>query len=203
MTKYCNNCGNKMEDNDKWCNKCGNKFIDVEDKEKKEESPKKANLIPCPYCGEQISKKALKCVHCGKKIETEEERKEKIKQANLSQMVTVRYLGLLTVFIFFFAYKELFDGGSKVVKSLRLIGSRTLDIYMLHMFFVPDLKFLGSYFLHGGNLIIIQLVMVILISMAIIGVCLVISMLLRSSSILSEWLFGVSKTSSPTNNITA
>lgn len=112
---------------------------------------------------------------------------------NISEMLIVRYLGLLTIFIFFYSYRSIFDGDSKIVSSLRIIGTRTLDIYMLHMFFVPDLKFIGTYFYHGGNLVIIQLVTVVLISIAVVGVCLIISMLLRSSTILSEWLFGTVK----------
>lgn len=109
---------------------------------------------------------------------------------NMSQMLVVRYLGLMTVFIFFYTYRELFDSEGYTVKSLKYIGSRTLDIYMLHMFFVPDLKFMGAYFLNGTNLIIIQLLSVLAISVAIVGVCLLVSMVLRSSSVLAEWLLG-------------
>lgn len=113
--------------------------------------------------------------------------------ANIIEALFVRYAGLIVIFIFFYTYRNWFEHETPIVSSLKYIGKRTLDIYMLHMFFVPEMRWMGSYFLHGTNLIIIQLIATLSISICVVGVCLLTSLLFRSSSVLEEWLFGVSE----------
>lgn len=67
---------------------------------------------------------------------------------------------------------------------------KCISIYLLHFFFLPNLKFLQP-FLTTGNTVIIQLFVGITVSAAIITLCLLISNVFRSSNFLASWLFGV------------
>lgn len=104
--------------------------------------------------------------------------------------ILVRYAGLIVVVSFFFSKERYFNEGNISGNLLEYIGRRTLDIYLLHYFFLPNLKFLQP-FLTTGNTVIIQLFIGITVSAAIITLCLLISNVLRSSNFLASWLFGV------------
>lgn len=104
--------------------------------------------------------------------------------------ILVRYAGLIVVVSFFFSRERYFNEGNISGNLLEYIGRRTLDIYLLHFFFLPDLKYLQPIFT-TGNTVIIQLFIGITVSAAIITLCLLISNVLRSSNFLASWLFGV------------
>lgn len=104
--------------------------------------------------------------------------------------ILVRYAGLIVVVSFFFSKERYFNEGNISGNLLEYIGRRTLDIYLLHFFFLPNLKFLQP-FLTTGNTVIIQLFVGITVSAAIITLCLLISNVFRSSNFLASWLFGV------------
>lgn len=108
---------------------------------------------------------------------------------NLFNMVLVRYAGLLTIFILFSFNQKYFSDEYKPARWLRLVGRRTLDVYMLHVFVLPNLIFLKPY-LEGPGMLLSQLTIGIIASIINIAVCLFISLILRSSNILSQWLFG-------------
>lgn len=105
--------------------------------------------------------------------------------------IIVRYFALMTVIIVFFSHKSLFkDESSKGVKLIEFVGRRTLDIYFLHYFFLPNLGFLQEW-LSQGNMIVPQIIISGTITIVILGLCLLISNILRKSHILQMWLFGV------------
>lgn len=52
---------------------------------------------------------------------------------------TVRYLGLFLVYAILYRYRVAFETDGRITQSIRFIGRRTLDIFLLHFFF-PDLK---------------------------------------------------------------
>ncbi len=104
-------------------------------------------------------------------------------------------LGLLTLVLvvqFFYNRRIEFDTKSQLSKSMRFIGRRTLDIYFIHYFFLPDLQFLKPY-LDFGNQIMLQLVIGGVVSLLIIGITLVVGEVLRMSPVLALWLFGVNR----------
>lgn len=104
----------------------------------------------------------------------------------------LRYLGLLTVFSIIYNYRNTFDSDNRIVKGLRFIGRRTLDIYLLHYFFLPELKgFMDSCsFMFEPENTLIELVVVLSISLIVVAFCLGISAIIRSSSVLGHYLFG-------------
>ncbi|MBD5420785.1 MAG: acyltransferase [Bacteroides sp.] len=106
-------------------------------------------------------------------------------------MTAMRFSGLMTVLIFFRSYRDWFDKGTAVSDCMSFVGSRTLDIYYLHYFFIPNLSFMKGFLSSGpGNSIIGMLTIGLTISVLVIGLCMLISAILRSSPVLAAWLFG-------------
>lgn len=94
----------------------------------------------------------------------------------------------LTVFFLFYRHRAWFAGGNAVARAVTFIGRRTLDIYMLHYFFLPtDLVLFGRYF-YGHHSMIVELLFAGMLTVVIAAVCLLISELLRSSKMLEHWL---------------
>ncbi len=94
-----------------------------------------------------------------------------------------------------FSKRDYFSRNSKIPNLLRHIGSRTLDIYFIHILLLPGqnlekLSFLTEY-LMPNNMIFAQIAVGLLISAIIIALCLGVSSVLRSSHFLASWLFGV------------
>ena len=105
----------------------------------------------------------------------------------------VRYAGLLTVFIFFFMKKEFFDKSNNITNSLLFIGRRTLDIYLIHFMLIPKMPWLTKY-VESSDAVLLQLVISVIISLLVVGVCLLISEIIRSSNTLAYYCFGVKNT---------
>ncbi len=102
----------------------------------------------------------------------------------------VRYAGLIMIFSLFYIHRVNFEKGGRIVKGMKYIGRRTLDIYFLHYFFLPDLhKWMG--WMKGGNEVVMQLLVGGIVTAVILLLCLGVSALLRLSPLLRQWLFGV------------
>ena len=83
----------------------------------------------------------------------------------------------------------------RLQKYAIFIGRRTLDLYMIHYFFLPTLPILGNYFSNSQNYTI-EFIVVATLTMVIVGCSLAVSAFLRTSPILARYLFGVSSKSS-------
>ena len=107
--------------------------------------------------------------------------------------ITFIYFGIIgtyLVFIYFNKYKNYFTKENCIGKIFQFIGKRTLDIYLLHFFFIPrNLKWLNHYFPDFQNPCI-ELFVLLIISAIIIGICLLTSSIIRISPFLSSNLFG-------------
>lgn len=105
--------------------------------------------------------------------------------------LTVAKFGLLTiVFMYFRHYKQYFSKVSMIGSSLQYIGRRTLDIYLLHFFFIPDLPGLGSFFNAHSHNFVIDTTLSVVVGLLIIGFCIITSNILRISPFFKKWLFG-------------
>lgn len=109
---------------------------------------------------------------------------------DISVDMLVGYLGLLIVYNTFKVYSDSFTSDKKVGSALQYIGKRTLDIYLLHYFFLPHVPQMGR-MLEQGNNAALELALGGGISLLVIGLCLVVSSILRTSPILAKYLFGV------------
>ncbi len=111
-------------------------------------------------------------------------------------MTAMRFSGLMTLLISFRSYREWFDKGTAVSNVMSFVGSRTLDIYYLHYFFLPNLAFMKGFLSVGpGNNVLAMLLIGLVISALVISLCLVVSAVLRSSPFLASWLFGSTSSS--------
>lgn len=110
----------------------------------------------------------------------------------VGQGILHRFAGLLSVLIFFHSRADYFDGPSPLARFLRFTGKRTLDIYMMHMFFMPTLSvYAWSTWLQTSGMSLLKLAVALPVTLAIVALCLLVSNLLRTSHFLSVWLFGV------------
>ena len=100
-------------------------------------------------------------------------------------------LGLTMVFTFFRSFSGWFSKENCLGHSLQYIGTRTLDIYLLHYFFLP--RFLLAYApqLHAFDSGVLEFAVAILLSIAVVGVCLLVSYVIRLNPFLGHYLFGV------------
>ena len=104
----------------------------------------------------------------------------------------IGYLGLLLVYNTLKTYQQSFTVDKKIGWALQFIGKRTLDIYLLHYFLLPYIPQIGQMLSECSNATL-ELTIGLLISVIIIGLCLIISSILRTSPFLAKWLFGVYK----------
>lgn len=106
-------------------------------------------------------------------------------------MTLMRFTGLMTILVAFRSYRDWFDGNHGVSNVMCKVGSRTLDIYYLHYFFIPNLSFMKGFLSTGsGNNILAMLTIGLTISALVVVLCMLISAVLRSSPFLASWLFG-------------
>lgn len=106
-------------------------------------------------------------------------------------------LGIVIVFTFFRKYESSFTKETLPGRSLQYIGRRTLDIYLLHFFFLPrNLEEIGRFFAESHNEVI-ELCISLSLSLIVIGTCLIISNVLRLSPTLAYILFGVKRKEQP------
>ena len=105
--------------------------------------------------------------------------------------LTVSRFGLLTItFMYFRHYQQYFTKLSPIGASLQYIGRRTLDIYLLHFLFIPDLPGLGTFFNAHSHNFVIDITLSVIVALLLIGFCIVTSNILRISPFFKKWLFG-------------
>lgn len=99
--------------------------------------------------------------------------------------------GILVVFCFFYRYQKTFEQNTRLGGFLQYVGKRTLDVYLLHYFFIPrNLGFMNDWFNLYPNPSMEFIVSVVLALVTIV-LCLVTSNVIRLSPFLAHWLFGV------------
>ena len=100
--------------------------------------------------------------------------------------ITLSLVGLFSIF-YFFANNALFMKETIVGKSLQFIGRRTLDIYLLHYFFIQDsMSWVRNFSIESP---LILFVISLCTALLIIGVCLIISKFIRTNRLLGKLLF--------------
>lgn len=105
--------------------------------------------------------------------------------------LTVSRFSLLTiVFMYFRNYKQYFTKLSPIGASLQYIGRRTLDIYLIHFLFMPELPSVGAFLKNYPHNFVVDVVLSVLLGLVIIGFCCITSNILRISPFFKKWLFG-------------
>lgn len=106
---------------------------------------------------------------------------------HLEVKLALSILGIFSIFYFFMKNGEFMDN-SRIGKALQFIGRRTLDIYLLHYFFVHgSMSWVNDTGIDSPTIIFC---ISIATSIVIIGICLLISKFLRTNQLLGKILFG-------------
>lgn len=113
----------------------------------------------------------------------------RLQWANLPRTLAM-YSLILIVVMFFRHYNAWFTQKTIVGKSLQYIGTRTLDIYLLHFIFLPNAKTLGAFFTENRRNFVFDTTLSVVIGLLVIGFCLLASNILRVSPIFRKYLFG-------------
>lgn len=103
---------------------------------------------------------------------------------------TTSFFGLLMIISLFHSARDYFNSDNRIAKFLCFTGRRTLDIYMIHYFFLPRWDAVGEWLL-PNNMFFYQLVVGFGMAIIVTAISLLVSNCLRSSDVLAEWLFGV------------
>ena len=99
--------------------------------------------------------------------------------------------GIVLLFTFFRKNETQFLRSKRIGFALQYIGQRTLDIYLLHFFVLPyHMHTIGTWLSKYSNKSLDMLI-VLALSLWIVTISLVISNIIRLSSFLGHYLFGV------------
>lgn len=101
-----------------------------------------------------------------------------------------QYCGIFTMVLLFCTYESAFSQQKVVGRTLQFVGRRTLDIYLIHYFFLPEMSVAGQYL--ESNMLLTTLAAVGL-AVVIVALSLAVSSLLRCSPFLAHYLFGAKR----------
>ncbi len=98
---------------------------------------------------------------------------------------------IFIVFTFFRKNEQHFTKDRRLGRILQYIGRRTLDIYLLHFFFLPEnLRFVGDFFDQHSNPTL-EFFISMALALMVIALSLAVSNVIRLSPLLAKYLFGV------------
>ena len=111
-------------------------------------------------------------------------------------------LGMVMVFTCFRLLSPRMEGGA-LWRGLQYVGTRTLDIYLLHYFFLP--RFLMAYGqqLRAYGSQSLEFLAIMVVALAVLAVSLAVSYVIRLSPFLGHYLFGVKYDSKAEKNCRA
>lgn len=89
----------------------------------------------------------------------------------------IRWNAVVVLFMIFDSVRDYFQQPTSISRSLQFVGRRTLDIYLIHYFFLPDLTSWGLRFAGNANPLL-ELLFGSLIALCVLGITLVISFVL-------------------------
>ena len=100
-------------------------------------------------------------------------------------------LGLTMVFTFFRLFAHYFTMERWLGHSLQYVGTRTLDIYLLHYFLLPRFLMKYSESLQVFDSKWLDFLVAMVLSLVVVACCLLVSYVIRLSPFLGHYLFGV------------
>lgn len=113
----------------------------------------------------------------------------RLEWANIPHKLAM-YSLLFIVVMFFYHYQVHFTQQTRLGRMLQYIGTRTLDIYLLHFIFLPRWREVGQWLdAHQPNFVL-DAVASTIVALLVVAFCLLVSHALRISPLLKEYLFG-------------
>lgn len=113
----------------------------------------------------------------------------KMMWTNLPRTMAMYCLMLLVV-MFFRHCSAWFTPEQRLGKGLIYIGTRTLDVYLLHFLFIPHVPAIGTWLNVNHPNFLLDILLSVGIALPVVGFCLLISRLLHTSPALGRLLFG-------------
>lgn len=103
-------------------------------------------------------------------------------------MLGFEVFAFLAFFILIYKNRDFFSSENIIARSITFIGRKTLEIYLLHYFFIcQDLTPLGRFFIEHPSPLL-ELLCSGIITLVIVSICLFLGELIRKSSLCSKWL---------------
>ncbi len=109
--------------------------------------------------------------------------------ANLPRTAAM-YSLLLMVVMAFRHYRQFFSSATRTGRALQYVGRRTLDIYLLHFFFLPHLPAVGQWLNKVRPGFVVEQVLTLGAAFFVVATCCIVSHWLRVSPVLRYYLFG-------------
>lgn len=113
----------------------------------------------------------------------------RLEWANLPRTLAM-YALVIIIVAAFRHYAAAFSKENRVGRALQFIGVRTLDIYLIHYFFIPKLPDVGVWFKAHPENFVLEGTTALLLALLVIAFALLTSQVLRVSPLLKKWLFG-------------
>lgn len=110
----------------------------------------------------------------------------------IQQLITC-LLGIIVVYAIFYGLRNVLDNGSRVSNALAFAGRRTLDVYLLHYFFIPRHAPYLAFDFAGISSTWANVLISIGMTLVIYALCLGVSRLIRFSPTLAHWMLGANK----------
>ena len=105
----------------------------------------------------------------------------------------IRYAGLFIVVSLFYRHRSYFAENNRISRAMQYVGRHTLDIYMLHYFFIDFNSTIASKIHNLGHLPL-EVTCISILALANIALCLLLSQCIRNSRFLAKYLFGAKPT---------
>lgn len=99
--------------------------------------------------------------------------------------------GMVMVFTFFRKFSSWFTKEHLLGRCLQYVGTRTLDIYLLHFFFLPESLLPYNQMLLVYHSTWLEVLVVTVEALVVVLACLMASYIIRLSPFLAHYLFGV------------
>lgn len=103
---------------------------------------------------------------------------------------TAMYCLLLMVVMFFRHYAQWFDSRKWVGRTLQYVGTRTLDIYLLHFILMPTVPAIGVWLNQSRPNFVLDILLSVAFAIPVIAFCCLVSHILRISPFFRRYLFG-------------
>ena len=113
----------------------------------------------------------------------------RLQWANLPRTLSM-YAFVVMIIAFFRNYSSWFTKETRLGSALQYIGVRTLDIYLLHYFFLPKLPEVGVWFKAHPRNFVLEGTTSIAMALLVVCFCILTSHILRISPFLKKYLFG-------------
>ena len=103
-------------------------------------------------------------------------------------LTLARFALLTIVFMYFRFYHQYFTKLTVMGRILQYIGRRTLDIYLIHYLFMPNLPTIGSFFNAYRHNFVLDTSLSFFLALLVIGFSIITSNILRISPFFKKWL---------------